>query len=259
MSDIVTHLRKWGLKVETKPGYEHRGRPYAFKPRAVVCHHTASSASGGNFASEAICTYGRTGLPGPLCQFLLGRDGTVKVIALGFANHAGTGGPYAGIPANTGNSYAYGIEAENNGLGEKWPPNQMQAYYRLCAALLDYMNVSDVSRVFGHKEWTSRKPDPAGIDMSAFRRNVKAALDTGPQIKAIKLKNITSKRYTVANRRVKWALKKRGFYNGRIDKVWGTEAKRAYAKFQRSLGYEGADADGRPGPSSLAALGFLVA
>ena len=83
MTDIVTHLRKWGLKVETAPGYRTRGRPFTFKPKGVLCHHTASGENSGNFGSERTVTFGRTDLPGPLCQFLLGRDGKVKVIALG--------------------------------------------------------------------------------------------------------------------------------------------------------------------------------
>jgi peptidoglycan hydrolase-like protein with peptidoglycan-binding domain len=41
------------------------------------------------------------------------------------------------------------------------------------------MNVSEYS-VFAHKEWApSRKIDPAGIEMNAFRANVKKALDAG--------------------------------------------------------------------------------
>src|SRR5690242_2079803 len=97
---LVTHLRSWGLTVETEPGYATRGRPFSFHPKGVLCHHTASAEHSGNFGSERIVTQGRSDLPGPLAQFLLGRDGTVKVIALGYANHAGIGGPHAGIPAN---------------------------------------------------------------------------------------------------------------------------------------------------------------
>ena len=119
MSDIVSHLKEWGLDVVVKDGYKTRGRPYTFTPRAIIAHHTASNSSSGNFASESVVTYGRPGLPGPLCHFLLGRNGQVKIIALGYANHAGYGGPKAGIPKDLGNRYAWGIEAENNGIGEK--------------------------------------------------------------------------------------------------------------------------------------------
>src|SRR5690349_5010376 len=173
---LIDHLRRWGLKVEEKDGWRYRGRPYNFYPRAVICHHTASGSSSGNFASEGVVTAGRSDLPGPLCQFLLGRDGTVKTIAAGYANHAGYGGPMAGIPENQGNTFSIGIEAENNGVGETWSPKQLRAYYRLCAALLDWMGITDVSKVFGHKEWAAgRKIDPAGINMDKFRAQVQKA------------------------------------------------------------------------------------
>lgn len=258
MTDIVTHLREWGLHVQLKPGYRDRGRPYSFKPRAVICHHTASGSLSGNFASESIVTTGRSDLPGPLCQFLLGRDGTVKVIALGYANHAGEGGPRAGIPANLGNSYAYGIEAENNGVGERWSAEQLNAYYRLCAALLDWMNISDVSRVFGHKEWTSRKIDPAGIDMNGFRANVRKALEAGPSVTEVSLKRLKPGNKNVDIRRVKYRLKQRGFYEGAVTKHWNKRLEYAYAAYQKSLGYKGKNADGIPGRESLEKLGFKV-
>ncbi len=44
-------------------------------------------------------------------------------------------------------------------------------------------------------------------------------------------------------------------YAGPIDGALGTSFVRAYARFQQSLGYSGADADGYPGIASLTALG----
>src|SRR5690349_9880769 len=60
MTDIVTHLRRWGLRVETVSGYKTRGRPFTFKPKGVLCHHTASGELSGNFGSERIVTHGRS-------------------------------------------------------------------------------------------------------------------------------------------------------------------------------------------------------
>lgn len=258
MTDVVTQLREWGLKVQLKPGYKDRGRPYSFKPRAVLCHHTASGSLSGNFASESIVTTGRSDLPGPLCQFLLGRDGTVKVIALGYANHAGYGGPRAGIPENQGNSYAYGIEAENNGVGERWSKEQLNAYYRLCAALLDYMDISDVNRVFGHKEWTSRKIDPAGVNMDQFRGEVKKALAQGPSVVTVKVVNLKPGKKNLDIRRVKYRLRKKGFFEGKLTKNWTQAFQDSYAEYQRDEGYKGKQADGLPGKTTLENLGFKV-
>lgn len=257
---LSKHLRMWGLKVVEKEGWQNRGRPYNFQPRAVVCHHTASGSQSGNFASESVVTYGRSDLPGPLCQFLLGRDGTVMIISAGYANHAGYGGPRDGVPANLGNTYTYGIEAENNGLGEKWSKEQLNAYYRLCAALLVYMGRPNKKHVFGHKEWApGRKIDPAGIDMDEFRNRVDEALKAGPSVVTVHLSRLQFGKRNVDVVRVKRRLKNRGFFNGNPENnYFGLGLKKAYRKWQLDLGYSDGDADGIPGKASLEKLGFRV-
>jgi hypothetical protein len=256
---LIAHLRHWGLNVEEEPGWRGRGRPFSFDPKAIIAHHTASGRTSGNFASLRIVRDGRSDLPGPLCQFLLGRDGTVRVIAGGYANHAGTGGPRAGVPANLGNSHAYGIEAENNGTGEPWAPEMLNAYYRLCAALMDWMGTRDVSKVFGHKEWTTRKIDPAGISMDQFRSHVQTALSQGPSVVTVHLSRLKPGKRNDDVLRVKRHLVRRGFENlDTSTNYFGAGLKAQYAKFQRSLGYSGDDADGLPGKTSLQRLGFRV-
>lgn len=178
---LATHLRSWGLKVNEVAGWQTRSaNSTTFTPKAVIVHHTAT-AGPANAPSLGIVRDGRTGVPGPLSQFLLARDGQVYLISGNRANHAGLGGPRAGVPANMGNQYCWGIEAENDGRGEPWPAAQLQAYYRLCAALCDLMDVSE-QQVFAHKEWApSRKTDPGGLDMAGFRANVKKAIVLGTQ------------------------------------------------------------------------------
>lgn len=256
---LAAHLRLWGLKVEEIDGWRHRGRPYNFFPRAIFAHHTASNAQSGNFPSQNIVTVGRPDLSGPLCQFLLGRDGTVRLVAAGYSNHAGFGGPKVDIPANMGNTYAYGIEAENNGTGEPWTKQQLNAYYRLCAALLVWMDRKDVNRVIAHKEWApGRKIDPAGIDMNNFRKQVKAALDHGPSVKTVRLSRLQPGNRNKDVVRLKNRLRRRGFYEGSSTKFFGKNLQKAYANYQKSLGHAGDDADGIPGRSSLKKLGFRV-
>jgi hypothetical protein len=257
---LVAHLHRWGLKVVEKDGWRDRGRPYNFYPRAVICHHTASGAQAGNFASESIVTTGRSDLPGPLCQFLLGRDGTVKIIAAGYANHAGYGGPHAGISANQGNTYAVGIEAENNGVGEPWSKEQLNAYYRLCAALLVWLEKKDVNLVFGHKEWApGRKIDPAGINMDKFREQVKNALAQGPSVKTVRLSRLRPGKRNNDVLLLKKRLDRRGFSTSDdTTNFFGQGLRKDYRHWQRSLGYTGDDADGIPGKESLQKLGFRV-
>lgn len=255
---LVNHLRRWGLKVEEKDGWRGRGRPYDFYPRGIIAHHTASNANSGNFASENVVTFGRSDLPGPLCQVLLGRDGTVKLIAAGYANHAGYGGPHAGIPANQGNTYTIGIEAENNGVGEPWSKEQLNAYYRLCAALLVWIGVKDVNKVFGHKEWApGRKIDPAGLNMDQFRANVQRALDQGPSVVTVRLSRVQPGKRNRDVLLVKRRLKRRGIEYGNMDSnYFGPGMRKAIREWERQIGID--DPDGVPSRYTLRKLGFRV-
>lgn len=157
---IAEKLRAAGLAVVEVAGWQTRGSD-SFAPRGFVWHHTAGPRTG-NAPSLAICIYGRAGLPGPLCNVFLARDGTVYVVAAGRANHAGTGS-WAGL---SGNSSVYGLEVENTGTGdEPWQPFLVDIAARIAAAL-----ATDHERCCHHKEWTSRKVDMhtlSGRDMRA--------------------------------------------------------------------------------------------
>lgn len=173
-ADLGKQLVRNGVKVRHVKGWRTRGTG-TFAPRGIVFHHTASAPQGGNAPALGIVTFGRPDLPGPLSQFVVGRDGTVFFVAAGRANHAGEGGPLKGIPADSGNSYLFGVECENSGIGEPWPERQKKAIAILFAVLLKRMKRGP-RMVIGHKEWTSRKIDPAGIDMPGFRKRVRKAM-----------------------------------------------------------------------------------
>ena len=170
---LAAELRKEGLRVNYIDGWKSRGAG-TFLPRAFVEHHTASNKDSGNAPALGICTWGRDDIPGPLCNILFGRDGTVFFVAAGKANHAGIGGPNHGIPADSANTYALGGEIENNGIGEGYPEKQMRAVEIVTAVLLKRMKRSTYF-AFGHKEWTSRKIDPT-FDMPAFRKRLGAVM-----------------------------------------------------------------------------------
>lgn len=167
---IADAARAAGLTVVEVDGWRERGSS-TFNPRGLVCHHTAGPAAGGDAPSLRTVRDGRSDLPGPLSQFVLGRSGTVYVVAAGRANHAGAGG-WKGL---SGNTSVFGIEAENNG-SQPWPAVQLDAYRRLAAALARGARFG-AEFVCGHKEWAPRrKPDPHSIDMAAFRARVAALL-----------------------------------------------------------------------------------
>lgn len=176
--NLVDLLRAEGLRVEPVAGWENHRRPGGFTPVGVMCHHTASNRNGGNAPSLKTVTDGRPDLAGPLCTLLVARDGLVYVVAAGRANHAGAGSSRVledvkrdiapkgdaaklGLADDiTGNGWYYGIEVENDGVGEPYPPAQIDAVAR-CGSALCRPGGWTANRVVHHREHTRRK-----IDMS---------------------------------------------------------------------------------------------
>ncbi|WGH93886.1 peptidoglycan recognition family protein [Auritidibacter ignavus] len=165
--------RTTGYPVKEISGWKTRGNGTMNTVQSVMCHHTAGG-SRGNYPSMNVVKNGRPGLSGPLAHYGIGRDGTIYVIAAGIAYHAGK----VSKTAYT-NRHSIGIEAENTGTGERWSDAQLDAYVKLCRALIDEFGLP-VSAVVGHKEAAvpkGRKVDPAFIrprmSMNDFRRYVK--------------------------------------------------------------------------------------
>ena len=115
-----------GVPVAFIDGWETRGRPgERFEPRMAIFHHTGGASHKHDYPSLGTVRDGRLPpdpkpLTGPLAHFGIGRHtGTVFVIAAGNANHAGPG---KWKDVTKGNEMAWGIEEENDGLGETWGP-----------------------------------------------------------------------------------------------------------------------------------------
>ena len=173
-------LRRHGLKVVVVPGWKTRGRPAStggFNPVGVLCHHTATTVAWTLAAVLRLLTGGRSGLPGPLCQFGLGRNGTVYLVAAGRANHAGKAKSVGSVAAGDGNELYVGIEAFNSGTGEPWPAVQYNAYVLLAAVIQVEFTGNSARAVAGHKETsTTGKIDPT-FNMDAFRKRVAAMME----------------------------------------------------------------------------------
>lgn len=168
-------LRQAGLTVREAPGWDTRGTA-TFNPVGVMWHHTATGTNWTDQRVTDLLVRGRSDLPGPLCHLQLNRDGSYVVIAAGRANHAGTG-RWNNITA--GNTNFIGIEATNDGVGEPWSQTILDAYHVGTAAIVRHLNGS-VDNVIGHKEWTTRKIDPRGIDMNQVRQRVSEILREKP-------------------------------------------------------------------------------
>ena len=222
---IPAALRRYGLTVETVPGWETRGSS-TFNPRGVVCHWTAGPRTGDR-PSLRVCVNGRPDLPGPLCQVFLTRAGVAVVVSANRANHAGTGG-WRGL---TGNAAVFGIEAESSGPGD-FTEAQRSAYPRVVAALADVAGCS-AAMVCGHSEWAPRrKTDIYDYTMDVMRAQVEGLrLGGGPAA-------LTDDAMRALQRLV----------GVTADAVWGPQTARAV---QRWLGVS---ADGVFGPDSTRAL-----
>lgn len=183
LSNMAAVLRKHGLTVVETAGWSNRG--YAGQDlqdvRGVLWHHTATGRNAYTYSDAPtlnLCINGRSDLPGPLCNIVLGRSGTVYLTAAGVGNHAGRG-ESANIPANMGNHYMIGIEMESSGIAPfDWTEDQKRVAPYLGAALeLGYlMGLPPELRVqIGHKEYSYEgKIDPAGWpgDMDGLRAQI---------------------------------------------------------------------------------------
>jgi hypothetical protein len=156
-------LRRAGLAVREVDGWKTRANSSglaAFNPKGCVMHHTAGHPSkAGPIPSLNILVRGRSDLPGPLCNVALGFNGVFYVIAAGPANHAGLpdGGSKKGM---TGNSTAYGMETEHDGL-HPLPDRLVLLAARGWAAIFEKDRIP-ASQLVQHREWApSRKIDLA--------------------------------------------------------------------------------------------------
>jgi hypothetical protein len=205
-AQVVAQLKKWGVRYVEISGWatHNRNAKGAWGPvNGFIWHHTGADVSNASAKSYAGSTLynGITDLPGPLCHFSIGVDGTVYLVGWGRANHAGGGDPavlahvvnedYTGQLHPTrgnsngvdGNAHFYGVEIQYSG-GHEMSAAQYAAARRLSAAILDFHGWSEKS-VIAHGEWSSDKWDPGYapgkiMAMPGVRADVKATLTAGP-------------------------------------------------------------------------------
>lgn len=145
----------------------------------VLWHHT-----GGYGDTPQSLSNGNPNLAGPVCNLFIQPDGTVWIIAIGVAWHAGYG-VYPGIPENGANQVTIGIECLHNGK-DPWPKAQYEAMVKTGAAITRFLKF-DSKRNIAHKEWAGPdnplginkqgKWDPGNFDMKKFRADIQARMD----------------------------------------------------------------------------------
>lgn len=178
ITGAATALRAAGLKVVERPGWKTRdnGRELT-RVRGLTVHHTAGSRNSSVEGELRVIERGRPGLPGPISQFMVARDGTWYCTAAGAANHnkVGTAGPNKGY----GNSYLIGVECQHAGASEPWTDRQYDSLVAGVAALAKRYGFT-TSTIAGHKEHQpGEKVDPS-FSMNRFRSDVAQAMKPPP-------------------------------------------------------------------------------
>lgn len=184
---LLAALKAEDLRVREVPGWRERG--YAeLDPTFVINHHTVGGTGPTDQRDVDVMVKGRSDLEGPLCNFLLGKDGTVHVVAFRRARHAGPGArqvfdevlrdiaPSGDAKARKlrdskhahGNRNAWGIEVDHPGDDSPYPAVQVEALIRLNTALCR-LGGFPPERCIHHREWTRRK-----IDMSLRGSDIRA-------------------------------------------------------------------------------------
>ncbi|MFD4558959.1 N-acetylmuramoyl-L-alanine amidase [Streptomyces sp. NPDC058469] len=286
----LTVLKAEGLTVHEHAGWSTHNREAAtgktFGPViGVLIHHTAGHGD------KEICYNGRSDLPGPLCHSWLGKTEGLWMIGHGRTNHAGSvdldvlnalRAEKSPLPVDNqanadGNDVLYGLEIENLGNGKDPYPEAQYHQAVLWAAALCRAHGWTEKSVAGHKEVQPGKIDPS-FDMDDFRADVKKQLATKPgggtgtptpakprvdlsQLITAAKTDPSAKQghvtYMAGTNLAEAALVRLGYlaktYAG--DGSFGSTTVKAYAAWQRHLGYTGTDANGIPGTTSLSQLG----
>lgn len=253
------------------PGWRERGHGDFKDIRGVMVHHTGSDS-----ASAASIATGRPDLEGPLSQLHIARDGTVTLVAVGVAWHAGVG-MYPWLPTNMGNWHLIGIECANSGTSpsaphrRNWPDAQYLALVRCCAAINRRLGQTS-ARTIGHKEYAGRsqgKWDPGAIDMDTLRRDVQARIGNitdpaptprppvpiGEYADVLLFSGSAGPQVAELQRRLKTAY---AAYAGDlvVDGEFGAATEAAVREFQRRTA--GLKVDGIVGPATAAALRLRI-
>jgi N-acetyl-anhydromuramyl-L-alanine amidase AmpD len=264
-------LRAEGVRLVEYPGWRDRGHGDFKDIRGVMVHHTGSDN-----ATAASIADGRPDLPGPLSQLHIARDGTVTVVAVGVAWHAGVG-MYPWLPTNMGNWHMIGIECANTGTSPTaphrthWPDVQYDALVRSCAAINRRL-AQNSSRTIGHKEYAGQaqgKWDPGAIDMNILRSDIQARIgsiaDPAPTPRppvpvggfadVLLFRGSEGPQVAQLQRQLKYGYPA---YAGDlvIDGVYGGQTEAAVREFQRRT--RGLKVDGIVGPATAAALNLRV-
>ncbi len=141
-------------------------------------HHIVSHRGMGLTPGLSLVKVGRSDLPGPLCNGYGGFDEIARIICMGWANHAGAGGPYTvpsgTVPENGGRPYWFGWEFEGGIRLSDWTESFRTFMGRCHAATLEWRGLDERSHI-EHTTWApGRKVDRLNYTLGAARAEVAA-------------------------------------------------------------------------------------
>lgn len=182
LADVI---RAYGVKVEELPGWKQWGNGDFGAIKGIIVHHTGHNTTSAQYIAR------NPGLGNALSsQIHLSRTGVATMCGVGIAYHAGRG-TYFGWQTNNANWESIGIEAQSDGTSA-WPAVEMDAYYKICAAILMKLGKRATTQsLISHWEYSraaQSKWDPgagngmsgAVMDMDVFRAKVNWHIDNPP-------------------------------------------------------------------------------
>lgn len=176
-------LRAFGVKVNVLDGAFNRGHGDFGVIKGIIVHHIGAN----KYDPWNIARHSTLGL---CSQIHLSREGVATLCGVGIAYHAGRGS-YPGWQTNNANWESIGIEAESDGVSP-WPEKELDAYYRICAAILWFLGKQATTQtLLSHWEYSLKaqgKWDPGAGDgksgsmmnMNLFRSRVNQYINNPP-------------------------------------------------------------------------------
>src|SRR5580765_550090 len=177
LRSLADWCRAEGCQVKEWSGWQNRSASGGgfTSTMGVIENHTASNPSAHGDADWQYATYGNQNAP----EYNIGINptGLVNILAAGGVNSSGKGGPIklssGTVPQDGANYRLVAISFGNNGIGEQYTAQMIDAGVRATAAILKGTG-RDVGAVTAHKEWCGpgtsqpgRKIDPYGPWQSA--------------------------------------------------------------------------------------------
>jgi hypothetical protein len=164
MRAIIVRCVARDVRMTYVDGWERRGRSVGeYTPIGCIDHDDASTKAAGKYGSLGYIATGSDIAPlanaqNPRCG---PSDPEICVVASGRANSAGLGGPWRGIPKDSGNRFFIALEAANDDRGEPYSPASIYAKSVFFASALEVLGNDTSYMLCLHKVWApTRKVDP---------------------------------------------------------------------------------------------------